>query len=483
MPTSSEAPGAASRPLVSVVIPAYNQAAFLGETIRSVLSQTFPHFEVIVVNDASTDDTDAVVHTCADPRLRYVRHETNAGLPSARNTGIRAATGDLVALLDADDLFLPGKLEAHVAFMAARPEVDVSYNARFELNHSATTIREIWQPPDTVGLVDLMLGFPFAPSDMVARRARLLEAGLFDPRMGSAEDTDLPCRMALAGCRFAGIGRVLNARRYHSGRGRKHLQRRRDDVARALEAVFADPRCPPGALGVRGAAMTHHLMVLVSLALMQHETGLARAFVRELARTAPTVLEGHPSALVSFLMMESVADDRLDHEALLREMMDQLPPELAWLEGQLAWAEARGHLWKGLRSLLWERTAPGHAHLARAADLHAGFDAPFTQFVTSHVLTYERAFGSSAGRSALDRVADGVRQVGGRRCARRFKASVLVNQAFERFHAGVTAGVPKTVARALVNDPSYVTNRGVLSMAVRSLLGGGRQRPRGAVVP
>jgi glycosyltransferase involved in cell wall biosynthesis len=251
LPTSSEASASGATPLVSVVIPAYNQAAFLGETIRSVLSQTGPRFELIVVNDASLDDTDSVMRQFDDPRITYIVHEKNAGLPSTRNTGIRAAAGELIALLDADDLFLPGKLQAHVAFMAAHPEVNVSYNARFELNHSSATVREIWQPPPTIGLVDLIVGFPFAPSDMMARRAPLLAAGLFDPAMGSAEDTDLPCRLALAGSQFAGIDRVLNSRRYHSGRGRRNLARRRDDVARALDAVFADPRCPPEALAIR----------------------------------------------------------------------------------------------------------------------------------------------------------------------------------------------------------------------------------------
>ena len=249
------------------------------------------------------------------------------------------------------------------------PDVDVTYNARFELNHSAMSVREIWRPPPTVSLADLIVGFPFAPSDMVATRAALLSAGLFDPAMGSAEDTDLPCRLALAGCRFAGVDRVLNSRRYHSGRGRKNLARRRDDVARALDAVFADSRCPPEVRAIRPQALTHHLMVLVSLALLQNEVPLAHEFVDELVGRDRSVLEGHPCELMSFLMMESVADDSLDHESLLRDMVSRLPASLAFLSSQLEWAVARGHLWKGLRAALWEPLDAGRAHLARAATL------------------------------------------------------------------------------------------------------------------
>ncbi len=154
-------------PLVSVVIPSYNQAEFLPATIRSVLDQTYQNFEIVVVNDASPDDTDEVMKQFNDPRIKYIVHEKNQRLPATRNSGMRASQGEIIALLDADDLFHPKKLEEHVKFLSMHPEIGVSYNARYELNHSAETIRELWRPPLTVSLVDLMSGFPFSPSDTV----------------------------------------------------------------------------------------------------------------------------------------------------------------------------------------------------------------------------------------------------------------------------------------------------------------------------
>lgn len=94
-------------PRFSVVIPAFNQASFVGETIKSVLDQTYSNFEIFVVNDASPDDTSDVVLKFKDPRVNLLEHEENLGLPAARNTGIRGSTGELIALLDADDLFHP----------------------------------------------------------------------------------------------------------------------------------------------------------------------------------------------------------------------------------------------------------------------------------------------------------------------------------------------------------------------------------------
>jgi hypothetical protein len=456
--------------LVSVVIPAYRQADFLAETLRSVLTQTHTHFEAIVVDDASPDQTRAIVEQCTDPRVRYIRHDTNVGLPASRNTGILASRGDLVAFLDADDLFLPDKLAAHVAFFVAHPDVGATYNARFELNHSAESIREIWRPPPTVGLNDLVGGFPFAPSDMVVTRDWLLRVGLFDVRMGSAEDTDLPCRLALAGCRFAGIDRVLNSRRYHSGRGRKNLAARLDDVARALETVFADPRCPAEVRAAGDTALTHHLMVVASLALAQRETPLARTFLERIAGTDPAVLEGSPCELVSFLMMESVADDSLDHERVLQDMFAGLPESMAVLTSQREWAIGRGYLWRGLRAALWDRVPEAQMHMRRAVEYRAAIDRTFVDFLTSHLLNHEHVFGEQAAVAALQRVTSCLRTVGGRRVAGRIEGAYLVNRAFERYHRGELAGVPGLVVRAIAKDPRHAANRGVTSILLRSVV-------------
>lgn len=98
-------------PLVSVIIPTYNRAHLLGRAIRSVLAQTRQDFELIVVDDASTDNTREVVGGFADPRVRYVRHDVNRGGTVAMNTGLQEARGEYVTFLDDDDEYLPQKLE------------------------------------------------------------------------------------------------------------------------------------------------------------------------------------------------------------------------------------------------------------------------------------------------------------------------------------------------------------------------------------
>jgi glycosyltransferase involved in cell wall biosynthesis len=118
-----------SSPLVSVVIPTYNRAYCLAEAVDSVLEQTYPNVEVLLIDDGSTDDTPSFVEQRygGDARVRYVRQK-NGGTNSARNHGLRLSRGELVALLDSDDTFLPWKLEMQVACLAALPEAGMIWS-------------------------------------------------------------------------------------------------------------------------------------------------------------------------------------------------------------------------------------------------------------------------------------------------------------------------------------------------------------------
>ena len=325
-----------TRPLVSVVIPAFNQAHLLGAAIQSVLGQSYRNLELIVVNDASPDETSAVARGFSDSRVRLIEHDRNRGLPAARNTGIRAAGGDLIALLDADDFYHPDKLASHVEFLDHHKNVDVTYNARFNLHHSSLAVRNVWRPPLEVGLAAFVLGWPFAPSDMVVRREPLFRVGLFDEGLFSGgEDVDLPCRLALAGCTCASVNRALNYRRYHSRRRKRNLPARWQDYRVALDAAFDDPRCPPAVRALRAEAYTKHYLELVYLSFAQGERDLGQTYVREAVRLDPHLLVGEPCALMRHLLEASIADESLDHKETLGEILAQMPPECDGLERQV----------------------------------------------------------------------------------------------------------------------------------------------------
>ena len=120
-----EAPGGkpSGNPAISVVIPLYNRTDRIGAAVESVLAQSFPDFELIVVDDGSTDDGPAVVEAVDDPRVRLVRQDRNRGANAARNEGIRQARAPIVTFLDSDDVFLPDKLRIVRDAFASRPEL------------------------------------------------------------------------------------------------------------------------------------------------------------------------------------------------------------------------------------------------------------------------------------------------------------------------------------------------------------------------
>ena len=187
-----------TEPLVSVVIPAYNAAAFVRVAVDSVLAQTWPAREIIVVNDGSTDDTATVLAEYGEA-IRVVS-QPNGGLPTARNSGILAARGELVAFLDADDRWLPDKLTLQVELMQSRPEVGFcSTVTRVESPDGAHT--GTWGCPRIQGnlLRTLFLhngAIPGSGSGVLARKHLLEQIGLFDPQLRSLEDIDMWMRLA-----------------------------------------------------------------------------------------------------------------------------------------------------------------------------------------------------------------------------------------------------------------------------------------------
>lgn len=104
--------------LVSIIMPSYNTASYIKKTIQSVLDQTYRNWELIIVDDCSTDNTDEVVASIKDERIKYLKNEINSGAAVSRNRALREAQGRWIAFLDSDDLWMPEKLEKQITFMA-----------------------------------------------------------------------------------------------------------------------------------------------------------------------------------------------------------------------------------------------------------------------------------------------------------------------------------------------------------------------------
>ncbi|HKQ99583.1 MAG TPA: glycosyltransferase family A protein, partial [Pyrinomonadaceae bacterium] len=209
-------------PVVSVVMPAYNVAPYIRETLDSVFAQTFKEFEVIIVNDGSPDT--AELERELQPylnRVRYIKQE-NRGAGAARNEGVRAARGEFVAFLDADDLWLPDYLSEQLKFLSER-ECDLVCADALHFGDSPLAGRTYMEafmekaPPagevTFLGLVSAEQSL--ITSGVLARREPVLEVGLFDESLRNSQDFDLWLRLARHGARLAYQRRVLVHYRFH----------------------------------------------------------------------------------------------------------------------------------------------------------------------------------------------------------------------------------------------------------------------------
>jgi glycosyltransferase involved in cell wall biosynthesis len=192
---------------ISAVIPTYNAVDYLAEAIWSALRQTRPPDEILVVDDGSTDETANVLRQFGPPVI-CIRQE-NRGLSAARNRGIHQAGGDWIALLDADDIWSPRKLEVQCATIARVPDAVLAYTAHSTLRAG----KIVWTsevPDEDQILQALRERCPFQPSSVLVRRDAVLEAGGFEESMRSGpEDWDLWIRLMRRGGRFAGISEPL----------------------------------------------------------------------------------------------------------------------------------------------------------------------------------------------------------------------------------------------------------------------------------
>lgn len=187
---------------VSVVIPTYNRAASIGASIQSVLNQTYQNFEIIIVDDGSTDNTCQIIETFADDRIRYICLEQNGGVSRARNTGIRLSESDFVAFLDSDDEWLPEKLEKQMQMMLHAPDnVGLVYCRMRGTKKDGTALicPELWRSLEELQgnmLFSLLEENVIGTPTMLVRRQCLEQVGGFDEGLECLEDWELVLRIA-----------------------------------------------------------------------------------------------------------------------------------------------------------------------------------------------------------------------------------------------------------------------------------------------
>jgi len=224
----------APRARVSVVIPTYNRGSLLPRAIRSVLNQTFTDFELIVVDDASTDDTQRVVKGFSDLRVRYFRHERNRGGAAARNTGIGAARGEFIAFLDSDDEWLETRLAEQIGQgQSTTEDFGVFYCNVLVVDGRIVTRRDSANFEGSVR-ADLLGGWCPSTISCAVVRIGILSGNAFDSSLQSFQDYDLWLSLSEI-TKFKYLPRALVLRHRHSGDQLSINPKRRKRALEALE--------------------------------------------------------------------------------------------------------------------------------------------------------------------------------------------------------------------------------------------------------
>jgi glycosyltransferase involved in cell wall biosynthesis len=242
------------KPIFSAVVPAYNAEATLADTVRSVLAQTEPDFELLIVDDGSSDGTLELARSFeTDPRVRLI-HQANKGLAGARNTGIAAARGRYVAFLDSDDLWMPDFLRATGAVLDADPGAAFAYTDGWALDDESgrllrATVMARQRPPvppprEAAEFLEQLIRRNFILAEATVRKSALDDVGPFVESLPAVEDYELWLRLLAHGYRALRPPGLLLIRRDHPSSMSKDSVLMDTATRRVLEIVIESHPAP-----------------------------------------------------------------------------------------------------------------------------------------------------------------------------------------------------------------------------------------------
>jgi glycosyltransferase involved in cell wall biosynthesis len=207
-------------PKISIVTISYNRAGFLPEALESAIAQTFTDWELLIVDDGSTDNTREVAEgfIAKDERIRYYKNETNLKISRSRNRGLELARGKYVAMLDSDDIWCdPDKLSKQYEFLESHPDHALVGGGVIAIDADGKELKRYIDPSDDEDLRKLILiRNPFAQSSVMFPRQAIMDLGAYDVDLSGIEDYDLWMRIGIK-WKFAILNEYLLKYRVHSG--------------------------------------------------------------------------------------------------------------------------------------------------------------------------------------------------------------------------------------------------------------------------
>ncbi len=230
---------------VSVIIPAYNGDRFISEAIDGILAQTYTDYEIIVVDDGSTDNTHQVVKQYGD-QIQYLS-QVNQGVAASRNLGLKVSQGEYIAFLDQDDIFLPHKLASQVALLEQNSSLGMVNSGWQIVNEQGEVEAAVqpWQQIPNLDFADLIIWKPVFLGAMLFRADWLKRSLGFDTSLEQTPDVDLVLRLAAMGCTAAWVEQTTVKYRQHEANASNNTLLQAQELDQIVTRFFAQSNLPP----------------------------------------------------------------------------------------------------------------------------------------------------------------------------------------------------------------------------------------------
>ncbi|MCL2930658.1 MAG: glycosyltransferase [Trichodesmium sp. MAG_R01] len=301
-------------PTVSIIIPVYNCDRYIAQALDSILSQTYSDYEIIVIDDGSTDDICQVLEPYSK-KIKYFDQE-NKGSASARNYGIQEAKGELIAFLDADDFFLlPEKLAEQVSYLESHPTVGCVSMGWGLVNAEGEKIVDIqpWHEAPKLDLETWLKQKPVYLGAMMFRKCWLERVGGFDPQLRQSHDVDLILNLALLGCQFDWLPKVATSYRQHEDNTTLNAPKQGEFIVKVLDKFFARSDIPEKILNIK-SDIYYNTLVWIAWHHYYHKyyTEMAKYLQKSLEYTPYLRVETISDWIENFAKLSVQHDHKLD---------------------------------------------------------------------------------------------------------------------------------------------------------------------------
>lgn len=338
-------------PAVSVIVPTYNRCKLLHQAIQSVLDQTFADFELIVINDGSTDETESMVQSMPDKRIVYL-YQDNRGRSMARNLGLRQAKGEYLCFLDDDDLYLPHKLEVQLGGLLKCTDVDlVASGARItDLQGNILKTARPWINRRDPVLFDCLAECRLLMCSVLCRRKAVLRMRQwFDPELSLAEDHDFWTRLAHSGSRMAWLPSVVCSYRLYQ-RGTPFLSVGYSIACiQVLDGFFKRQDIPRAIIDQKDIVYARRYLFAALRSYAGQLAAMGQRFLDAAARLDRALLVGRPPRLVQIIAEYACEELLEEREKFIDYIFSRMPASLSHLAVFQKTALEEVHLHKHLQ--------------------------------------------------------------------------------------------------------------------------------------